>query len=352
MPQANPLTESKLRRLPSVDKDTLHGIGDGLYLRQSATGRLTWLFRTKSQGHTQKRKLGVWPAMSMAAAKAEAAKLSHAGMPDNARTKDLANDWFEKVIEPNYRKQANAAVYCDRLIREFGHRNIGTLTTAELVKSLGNYGTQFPVAANRCRATWSLIFQYAKERGLVDHNPLAGTSNRIAGGKEKARERVLTDDEIRQVMDDGHEHGALLRALLLTGCRISELQAAQTDDIDGDVLRIPDNKSKRPHFVGLAPLVREQFGDYDGYLFEPRSNTAVQSRLKRSRTGWTPHDLRRTFVTRLAGMGIALHVIEKCVNHSLDGMLAIYNREEYRAERIAAIAQWCQEVQRICSTAA
>jgi hypothetical protein len=86
------LTESKLRRLPAVDKDTLHGIGNGLYLRQSATGRLTWLYRTKSLGQTQKRKLGVWPAMSMAAAKAEAAKLVSRGMPDNARTADVVTD--------------------------------------------------------------------------------------------------------------------------------------------------------------------------------------------------------------------------------------------------------------------
>jgi hypothetical protein len=60
------------------------------------------------------------------------------------------------------------------MIREFGSRNIGTLTTAELVKSLANYGKQFPVAANRCRASWSLVFQYAKERGLLRYGSEGG----------------------------------------------------------------------------------------------------------------------------------------------------------------------------------
>ena len=54
---------------------------------------------------------------------------------------------------------------------------------------------------------------------------------------------------------------------------------------------------------------------------------------------FTPHDLRRTFVTRLNGAGVRMEVVEKTVNHSLQGMLAVYNQHEYTAERIDAFKE-------------
>jgi integrase len=84
-----------------------------------------------------------------------------------------------------------------------------------------------------------------------------------------------------------------------------------------------------------------------GYLLEHRSSAAIQSRVKRSGARWKPHDLRRTFSTRLAGLGTPIHVIEKMLNHSLGGVMAIYNRHEYGDERIAAAEVWADELQRI-----
>jgi integrase len=342
------VTETALRRLPAVSRETDHGIGGNLYLRQSPTGRLTWFHRSKSAGRINKRKLGVWPAMSLAAARAEAAKLNTTAMPDNTRTDALADLWFERVIEPTYKVTKNAKVYSERLKRYFGHRNIGTLTTAELVANLTTYGKRHPVAANRCRSTWQMIFQYARECGLLTANPLLGTSNKIAGGRERSRNRVLNDAEILALWKDNHQHAALLRALLLTGCRISELQRARVDHIDGDILHIRENKSDRPHWVFITATLRDQFGDFNGYLFKDRSPTAVQSRLKRSRCGWTPHDLRRTFATRLAGMGVGPQIVEKCLNHVMDGVLAVYNRFDYAEDRIAASKALAAEVLRMC----
>lgn len=342
------LTETAIRKLATPDADTFMGDGNNLYLRLSPTGRKTWMYRTKMAGKTQKQKLGVWPAMSLAMARAKAADLNTRTLPENAKAESVAQEWYERTIEPNYKATKNAEVYLRRFIRFFGSRNIGTLSTAELVNNLSAYGKKYPVAANRCRSSWSLIFQYAKERGLIEHNPLAGTSNKVAGGREKPRNRVLTDDEIKVVMVDTHEHAPLLRALLLSGCRISELQAAKLEHIDGDILHIPENKSSRPHWVAITPLLRQQFTDNNGYLFAVRSPTAVQSRLKnRLKLTWTPHDLRRTFVTRCAGLGIGLHVVEKMVNHVMEGMLAVYNHSDYKPERIEAAHKLANEIARI-----
>jgi len=55
------------------------------------------------------------------------------------------------------------------------------------------------------------------------------------------------------------------------------------------------------------------------------------------------HDIRRTFATELASLGVAIHVIEKLLNHSggqLSGVAAIYNRFSYAKEMREAVLLW------------
>jgi integrase len=67
-------------------------------------------------------------------------------------------------------------------------------------------------------------------------------------------------------------------------------------------------------------------------------------------TAWTPHDLRRTFATRLGDLKVAPHVIDKLLNHTLEGVSAIYNRAELLEEREAATKLWAAELARIVSS--
>ena len=137
----------------------------------------------------------------------------------------------------------------------------------------------------------------------------------------------------------------------------AEAQAAEHTHLHGDRLAIFENKSDRPHWVHLPKLALDLLADHAGHLFEQRSPTAIQSRLKRAGTGWTPHDLRRTFATKLSGLKVdglnvaPPHVVEKMLNHSLGGVMAIYNRHGYEAERVAAAEAWAVEVERIVKVA-
>ena len=59
--------------------------------------------------------------------------------------------------------------------------------------------------------------------------------------------------------------------------------------------------------------------------------------------GFVLHDLRRTFATELASLGVAIHVIEKLLNHTsgqISGVAAIYNRFSYVKEMREAVALW------------
>ena len=50
---------------------------------------------------------------------------------------------------------------------------------------------------------------------------------------------------------------------------------------------------------------------------------------------YTLHDLRRTFSSNLAKIGVPIHVTEKILNHvsgTVSGVAAIYNRHSYADE--------------------
>jgi integrase len=55
---------------------------------------------------------------------------------------------------------------------------------------------------------------------------------------------------------------------------------------------------------------------------------------------FTPHDLCSTARSHLAALGVNLLVAERCLNHSLGGLVAIYDQHDYLRERRAALEGW------------
>jgi integrase len=326
------LTDTKIGRLPKPDKyPKLHADRDGLYLKHAPSGRMTWVYRSRKGGNWIVKKIGNFPTLKTATARGKLAQLLEQAQVAPS-TKDVVNEYWNQRIERKYKNQKNVSVYASRLRDSFGHKPIDQLTTRELADDLKNYAKDAPVAANRCLAFWKLIFKFAVGSGYINTHPLAVTTAIDIGGPESQREVTLTDDEIAALWRSEHAHAPLLRGLLLTGCRISELQAARHSDIDGDTLHIPITKTKRPHWVHITTELREQFGDFNGRLFNAVSPTAVQARLRRQKSSWTPHDLRRTFAT-ITAKTQPPQIITKCLNHVLPGMLSIYNQHDYSEER-------------------
>ena len=99
---------------------------------------------------------------------------------------------------------------------------------------------------------------------------------------------------------------------------------------------------------------REWRNDGNGLYIRVRPNGA-KSWLKRwcEREGisprFRPHDLRRTFVTEMNELGVEPYVIEKLFNHSMNGVMAVYNKAEYADERIEAASLWGKHVIKIIS---
>ena len=218
-----------------------------------------------------------------------------------------------------------------------------------------------PTTANRVRATLSACFSWAMREGLALSNPVANTNKR----EEQARDRVLSEDELRRIWNAaGHgTYGTIVRLLIITGQRRGEIAELRWSEVDLErcALNLPAErtKNKRPHIVPLAPTARKLLANRlsDGDAAAGAADTvfkfaawAYSKGLLDKRSGvsdWTIHDIRRTVATGMADIGIQPHIIEAVLNHvsgHKGGVAGIYNRSSYAAEKQAALVRWDEHV--------
>jgi len=352
------LTDTKVRRTRPSKNDRWLADGNGLYLRITPAGARSWWFRQTREGNRIQDRLGSLDELTLVEARKRAANLAARSL--NARTaKQLAERWYEDCVAGEHRRPHFIRGYLDRaVLPELGDKVLRKVDRADLVGLLTSYKARGTVAANQLRSVLRQMFGYGVELGWLETSPADGITKRVCGAVALSRERVLTDDEIRRVWNVGEPHQRLFRLLLLTGLRIGEMQAARWEHVRDNRLHIPatHSKNKKPHWVHLSALAVAELGerqcDTDG-LVSNVSPTAVQAWLRRYcerekiEPAFTPHDLRRTFATRINGIGIAPHVVERCLNHTMQGVMAVYNRAEYERERIEAAELWSDEIERL-----
>jgi len=317
------MDETTIKQLKQRDTDFMVGCGDGLWLRVRTTGRKTFIVRRKQAGKTKIITLGDWPVLSLKGAKA---KTATAKTPSDATVNDLLEQYHEVVISRHARPK-QFATYAERIRVALGTVRVSEISAKRLAELVAQHRAT-PRSADSLRSHLKAMFSMSIELGWRNDNPASVIGARVTGYKYEPTTRTLSPEEIKQLWAWEGNNAALLRFLLLTGLRISE---GQTGLADGDFWRMAKTKNGKPHWVFLTHTAKSQLTA----PFEV-SNTAVQSWVKRRKVGWTPHDLRRTFATLAMENGVFPHVVEKCLNHALEGMLRIYAHAEMTEERISA----------------
>ena len=107
-----------------------------------------------------------------------------------------------------------------------------------------------------------------------------------------------------------------------------------------------------PLALQLLQQAKDTAGDSELVLPSPRSDgslvgSAVDRAVRNNREHlgvehWTPHDLRRTAASHMAGQGINRLVVKKILNHTDRDITAVYDRHSYDAEKQAALFQWSE----------
>jgi integrase len=221
-----------------------------------------------------------------------------------------------------------------------------------------------PSSAEKARFTLSAFFRWAMGEGLCENNPVVATNNPGAG--RLARERVLSDGELKAVLDTcpDDDFGDIVKLLTFTGCRRDEIGALRWDEIDlkNGVLMIPGTRVKNrrtltlrlpePALVILRSVERRDspcvFGDprhgFTSWSSAKRKLDAQLAAVGTPLPHWTLHDLRRTMRTGLGRLGVPPHVAELAINHVKAGIVAVYDKHRYEGEVAAALAQWAEHV--------
>lgn len=371
-----------------------HPIGSGLYLVVRSSATPYWMLRYTSNGKRKEITLGKYPSLSLADAKADAAikkrEVDLGTDPLIARKKtkeqpiklvdDLFADWFENDLAKRLKHPGiPKRIYTKDIKPVIGDLLIDQVSALNVRKIIQGISDVRPTVANDALMYMKQMFRHGFKLDLLTHNPASAFTVSDAGGIEKSRDRYLTLDEIKQVFSilknniaKFNRDNYLACALLITlGVRKSELCCAQWKEFEFDkaLWNLPEGRSKTGAAITipLPPQIIEWLNELkmrscgSDYVFPARRaskkphmgddtlNRAISSmfgheagrkvqpkNLMGDIKPFSPHDLRRTFRSLAAALGVQGHVAERCLNHKLKGIVGTYNRHDYLEERLAA----------------
>ncbi len=353
----------------------------GFGIRLRAGGSRTWIYRYRIGSKQRSLILGSAKSVPLSLARKNAAELEArvrlGGDPASVRqTAKLEADNTFGVLAAQYlearRSKIRPATYSELVrylnkcakslhrtpIAALSQRNIANLLNA-VAKESGD------VTANRLRAALSGFLGWVIREGIrLPEGNIASYTNKR---EEKSRERVLSDAELKAIWtacpDNGF--GGVLKLLILTGQRKSEIGLLRWDEVHDEQIVFPPNRTKngRVHVVPLSDpthAILSQFrrdgrqcvfGRYDtGFQGWNAAKLALDAQITNAAkplAHWTIHDLRRTVATRMAELGVPPHIVEAVLNHvsgHKGGVAGIYNRATYDKEKREALNLWAEHV--------
>jgi integrase len=308
--------------------------------------------RTKSfivmYGPTRRLKtLGRYPSISLKTAREKAFELLGSQSQYSPKPASLSySEAVERFLEESRAKHKPQTTndYARHLsFYSFG-KKVSEITRSDIMTRLGYLANQ-PVTQNHTFDTVSNFFNWCLRNDFIQRHPLQGEKK---SSPKKHRERVLTEEELKQVYKRAVEtpfpYGPFVRLLILTGQRRSEILFLTWENV-GEELQFIDTKNGTDHSIPVMPMVREIIDTLPKkhFLFQYMKPVPFGAFNKHKIAFDKPldiapyrlHDLRRTFSSTMAMLGTPLHVTERILNHksgTISGIQAVYNRYTFDKE--------------------
>jgi integrase len=241
----------------------------GLYLVIQPSGRKSWAVRYRRVADNKSRKLTLkgFPSLATARRLAQAALDQAAEGRDPAAEKQAGKraaergdhdrielviaDFIERYAKKNTRESTwreTERILKREIEKRWKGRRVQEITRRDIIRALDDIAERgVPVMANRTLAAVRRLFNWCREKDLVQISPCEGVK---APSVERPRDRVLTDDEIRLIwitcdklekgdlstkstkLKDGWQFWPLIKLLILTGQRRSEVAEMRWSEID------------------------------------------------------------------------------------------------------------------------
>lgn len=276
----------------------------------------------------------------------------------------LTTLYLEKYAKKRKRSWRDDQRMITRELADWDARMVSGITRSdvrELLDVIVERGA--PVAANRVLSLVRKMFNFAIDQEWLEVNP----AQRVKPpGAERARDRVLSDDEIKALWIYLHSdkedpdpqmvrYARLTRATLalrlITAQRGIEIANMRREDVQGDWWTIPAeySKNKLTHRVPLTALALAELErikpDVDAeqpFIFQGIRGTRQRRKALEQLPieNFQPRDLRRTAASNMTKAGINRLVVSKVLNHVETGVTAVYDRHSYDAEKRIALDTW------------
>jgi integrase len=281
---------------------------------------------------------------------------------------ELAEDWLKECDKRLKYPNIPRRVYFKDISPAIGQLNIEDVRKPDIyqqIRVIRDSGR--PTIASDALGYCKQLFDHAETIGLIELNPASSIMPGKLNLKEKPRKRTLDLDEIKhffevikankdQFVIDNY-YACII--LLCLGVRKSELLAAPWSEFDLDKREwhLPEERSKTDapivyplddFLIDIFQKLKWRSGDSE-YVFPNRRaskrfkhispdtlNAAIGKLFKEKKLDiphFTIHDFRRTFRTRLTKLKVQPHIAEKCLNHQLPKIMAIYDTGDYFDER-------------------
>lgn len=236
-----------------------------------------------------------------------------------------------------------------------------------------------PAVARLTHATLRKLFRWAVSRGDLERSPMEGIE---APPAVPARDRVLSDAELSVLLPLlnalGEPFDSFFWLLLLTAQRreeVARLTWAELDRAESEwVLPSSRTKNAKAQHVPLSDaavavldsIAGSNAWPQGGLIFsttgktpvsgfskaKKRLDVAMAKRLGDRFSPWRIHDIRRTVATGLQRLGTRLEVTEAVLNHvsgSRSGIVGVYQRHDWKAEKRAALSAWADHLLKLAS---
>ena len=379
------LSKRVIEELEPMEKDQFYwdtGI-TGLALKVTPKGKKTFLVQYRPGGRgtpTRKMFIGPFGEVTFHKAQTEAKRIlglraegrdpafekqqaKHRAISN--RFSDVASDFLTKHVSQNRTADETARILKRDVLPKWGKRGIheiGKRDVNDLLDAVVARGSH--VMANRLLAVLRKLFNWSVSRGIITASPCEGLS---APYREKARDRVLSNDELVAIINTakqmGGAFGSIIRMLILTAQRRNEVSEMAWDelDLDNNQWEIPSSRTKneKPHTVHLSDQAAAVVSDISGigsFVFTSNGKTPFSGFSKSKKrldelsgvSEWRLHDIRRTVTSGMAQLSIQPHIADKILNHqsgTISGVAAVYQRHEFLEERKTALDAWGSYVQ-------
>jgi integrase len=348
----------------------------GLQVTQSGARSYVCQYRCNGRSH----RTSISGLLSLSDARKEAAsilgRVAKGGNPlvEQRKAKAAAEDTLQSICTSYFAREGkklrttgDRQAALERLVYpRLGSRQINDISRSDLTRLLDKIEDERgPVMADRTLAYLSRVFNWHAGRSDDFRSPIVRGMRRTKAS-ERARERILDDDEIKSLWTASasmqNAFGPLCRFILLTGARRNEAAKMRRAELDGDVWTIPGSryKNKRDHVVPLSKAARDIIDalpviDGGTYIFSHDGRRPIggfdhfKKRLDEASgvTGWTLHDLRRTARSLMSRAGISADIGERCLGHSIGGVRGVYDRHAYLDEKRRAFEALAALIERV-----